>query len=90
MERDYDEYLDSIKISSFMRDMKYHFYTDNSIPEEWQKLEVPNGEFPTATLGNYHNKDVTTRFMQLVGGYNTLTPICVIPLDITLPPLTQV
>ena len=28
MERDYDEYLDSIKISSFMRDMKYHFYTD--------------------------------------------------------------
>ena len=30
MERDYDEYLDSIKISSFMRDMKYDFYTDNS------------------------------------------------------------
>ena len=89
MERDYDEYLDSIKISSFMRDMKYDFYTDNSIPEEWQKLEVPNGEFPTATLGNYHNKDVTTRLMQLVGGYDTLSPICVIPLDITLPPLTQ-
>ena len=83
MERDYDKYLDSIRINN----IEFDLLTDNCLPELELKLEVPNGEFKTGGHGDYNYQDITTRLLTrpLTNTLNT-EPI-VIPLNITLPPM---
>ena len=87
MEKDYDKYLESIRIEN----IDYSLLTDNCLPELWQNLEVPNGKF-YSTEGNYNYEDITTRCLSqplITPDRGSIMEPIVIPLNIKLPPMER-